>query len=108
MAKQKASGRHPSAREIAEAERILGLSPTQKKNHPSAVPADPDKLNHINTYGELPAYYLDKPFACRDCGKVEIWKAADQKWYYEEAKGHVDAVAVRCHVCRTGKSDSDR
>jgi hypothetical protein len=31
---------------------------------------------------------------------VEIWKAADQKWYYEEAKGHVDAKAVECYDCR--------
>ena len=44
-------------------------------------------------------------FRCRDCGKEEIWKAADQKWFYEEAKAHMDATAVRCHVCRrTGRS----
>lgn len=42
------------------------------------------------------------------CGKEEIWKAADQKWYYEEAKGHIDARAVRCHDCRvTRKVKSD-
>jgi hypothetical protein len=51
----------------------------------------------------LPEFYIDKPFRCRDCGKEEIWKAADQKWFYEEAKAHMDATAVRCHDCRKGK-----
>ena len=100
MAKKKDTGRNPSAKELAEAERILGLHPLQQREHPSSVPADRSKLAHINTYGELPEYYLDRPFTCRRCGKREIWKARDQKWYYEEAKGHVDATAVECHGCR--------
>ena len=54
----------------------------------------------INTYGGMPEFYLDQPFTCRRCGKREIWKARDQKWYYEEAKGHIDARAVECHDCR--------
>lgn len=33
----------------------------------------------------------------------EIWKAKDQQWYYEEAKGHIDARAVECHDCRAAK-----
>ena len=33
----------------------------------------------------------------------EIWRARDQKWYFEEAKGHIDAQAVECHECRTNK-----
>ena len=76
------------------------LHPEQQRNHPSAVPADHGKLGQINAYGALPEYYIDRPFMCRVCGKLEIWKARDQKWYYEEAKGHIDAVAVECHACR--------
>ena len=68
-----------------------------------AVPSDPSRLMHINTYGALPEYYVDRLFTCRQCGKAEIWRAADQKWYYEEAKGHTDAQAVECHACRTAK-----
>ena len=94
------SGRDPSPGQIREAERIASLSPEQQKSHPSALAADHSKLDHINTYGALPDYYIDKPFACRLCGKVEIWKARSQKWYYEEAKGHIDATAVECHDCR--------
>lgn len=95
------TGRNPSAHELREAERIANLHPSQQRNHPTAVAADPSKLEHINTYGALPEFYIDFPFSCRDCGKAEIWRAADQKWYYEEAKGHIDAKAVRCHDCRT-------
>jgi hypothetical protein len=65
-----------------------------------AVLADIEKLSHINTYGELPTHYLDYPFICKDCGSTEVWKAEQQKWYYEEAKGHIWAVAQRCRACR--------
>ena len=103
MNRRRETGRDATEKEVREAERILKLTPAQQRNHPSAVPAEHDKLSHINTYGKLPEYYLDRPFVCRKCGKTEIWKAADQKWYYEEAKGHTDARAVECHDCRTTK-----
>jgi len=93
----------PSARELAEAKRIAALHPELQKTHPRAVKADHSRLAHINTYGSLPDYYIDLPFTCRDCGKEEIWRAEDQKWYYEEAKGHIDATAVRCRSCRTAR-----
>ncbi len=75
----------------------------KSRSGPSTVHADPTKLDHINTYGDLPEYYVDRPFDCRMCGKPQIWKAADQKWYYEEAKGHIDARAVECRACRKSK-----
>jgi hypothetical protein len=93
-------GRQPTARELREATRLAALPKELQRRHPSALPADPSKLDHINPHAELPEYHVDKPFKCRDCGKEEIWRAANQKWYYEEAKGHVDATAVRCHDCR--------
>jgi hypothetical protein len=65
-----------------------------------AVAADHRALSHINTYGLLPGYYLDRPFICRDCGAAETWTAKQQKWWYEVAKGHIDSVAVRCRACR--------
>ncbi|MCG6891342.1 MAG: zinc-ribbon domain-containing protein [Gammaproteobacteria bacterium] len=97
------TGRNPSAKQLRAAEHVLNLNPLQRKTHPSAIQADPNKLAHINTYGSLPEYYVDQPFTCRKCGKREIWKATDQKWYYEEARGHIDAKAVECHDCRTKK-----
>ena len=103
MDKNPNTGRNPSEKDLREAERISALHPIQQKHHPSALPADPGKLDHINTYGSLPEYYIDRPFVCRLCGKREIWRAQDQKWYYEEAKGHTDALAVECHDCRKAK-----
>ena len=100
MAKEKDTGRNPTPRELAEAERWSTYLPSQ---NPSAVPADHTRLSHINTYGELPDYYVDRPFTCRRCGKREIWRSADQKWYFEEAKGHIDARAIECHDCRKKK-----
>ena len=59
-----------------------------------AVAADLEKLWHDNTYGRRPLYYLDVSFTCIDCGKSEIWTAAQQKWWYEEAKGLIDSRAA--------------
>jgi hypothetical protein len=98
------TGRNPTSSELADAKRIAALPKYVQQRHPSALPADHSKLNHINTYGFLPEFYIDKPFQCRDCGKEEIWKAADQKWYYEQAKGHIDATAIRCHDCRKART----
>ena len=103
MSKRIDTGRNPTVGQLREAERVLRLTAGQQESHPSSVPAEHTKLSHINTYGTLPDFYLDRPFICRNCGKREIWKAKDQKWYYEEAKGHPDAIAVECHACRTAK-----
>jgi hypothetical protein len=100
MRRRRDTGRDPTPGELAEAKRIAALPPDVQRTHPTAIAADHAQLAHINTYGSLPDYYIDRPFTCRDCGKEEIWRAADQKWYYEEAKGHIDARAVRCHECR--------
>lgn len=97
------AGRDPSGKDLREAGRIDQLHPLVQKDHPTAVKADHSKLDHINTCGSLPDFYIDRPFICRNCGKREIWKARDQKWYYEEAKGHIDAKAVECHECRKAK-----
>ncbi len=103
MKKHITTGRDPREKELREAERALSLSPAQQRNHLSTLAVDHSKLSHVNTYGSLPDFYLDTPFTCRKCGNREIWKAKDQKWYYEEAKGHIDAIAVKCHACRKPK-----
>jgi len=103
LRKRRYTGRNPGDKAFREAERIAALHPLQQREHPTAVLADSSRLAHINTYGFLPEYYIDRPFTCRICGNREIWLASDQKWYYEEAKGHIDAVAVECHECRLAK-----
>lgn len=103
MTKRQDTGRNPTIREWAEADRLKDLPPSEQKLHPSSIPADSSRLSHINTYGFLPEFYVDRAFICRKCGKREIWRAVDQKWYYEEVKGHTDATAVECHDCRVAK-----
>lgn len=65
-----------------------------------AVHADPDALSHINTYGYLPRFYIDRVVTCRECGTEEVWTAEAQKWWYEVAKAHIDSQAVLCRACR--------
>ncbi|MDR2429340.1 MAG: zinc-ribbon domain-containing protein [Puniceicoccales bacterium] len=49
---------------------------------------------------EIPDYYFDREFTCRNCGKVEIWTAKRQQWWYEEAQGPIESLAVECSTCR--------
>jgi len=68
------------------------------------VPVNPVRLRPTPSYG-LPdfvqrGYYQDQPFRCRDCGLEEIWTAAQQQGWYEEAQGEVWTTAVRCRPCR--------
>ena len=65
-----------------------------------ALEADPDKLLHDTTYGPRPRYYDDRPFTCTECGANEVWTAAQQKWWYEVAKGKIGSAANRCRDCR--------
>jgi hypothetical protein len=67
---------------------------------PGAVLADQKELEHNNTYGRLPRFYIDKLVVCRNCGKEEVWSAERQKWWYEVAKGNINTDAVLCRACR--------
>jgi hypothetical protein len=65
---------------------------------------NPELLRPYNSYG-VPVfvslgYYVDYAFVCRDCGRDQVWRAAQQKWWYEIAKGQVYSMAVRCRSCR--------
>jgi len=64
------------------------------------LPADQASLLHDSTYGPRPRFYVDQPFVCVDCGKAEVWTAADQKWWYEVAQGKIASRANRCRDCR--------
>jgi hypothetical protein len=45
-------------------------------------------------------YYVDQPFTCQSCGVEQVWTAAQQKWWYEVAKGGVWTTARLCRPCR--------
>ncbi len=65
------------------------------------------KLGKNNSYSTpdfvVRGFYLDKPFTCKDCGAEEVWRATQQKWWYETMQGDVWATAVRCKACRKKK-----
>jgi hypothetical protein len=50
-------------------------------------------------------YYFDRPFTCVSCNSSEIWTAAQQKWWYEEAKGNLFRIAKFCRPCRQKEQD---
>lgn len=62
-----------------------------------------------NSYGApdfvYRGFYVDRPFRCVDCGKEEVWTGAQQKWWYEVAKGFAYSTAVRCRLCRRKKRE---
>lgn len=62
--------------------------------------ADHSQLEHHNTYGSFPLFYVDKIVICRECGKEEVWTAESQKWWYEEVKANINTEAVCCRACR--------
>ena len=45
-------------------------------------------------------FYADRPFQCKECRTPQVWTEAQQKWWYESAKGDLWAVAVLCRPCR--------
>ncbi len=108
MGKKTIKPKNPSSKELLRAKHVAAKRHDPKHLPPGAIWADHDKLDHINTYGELPPYYLDKPFACRDCGVEQIWTAKQQQWWHEEAKGHIDSFAVRCRACRRAQKHRDK
>jgi hypothetical protein len=64
-----------------------------------AIAADLNEQAPNGSYSP-PLYYVDQPFICVDCGADEVWTAAQQKWFYETAKGSIYARAIRCRACR--------
>jgi len=96
--RQRANKRQAIAKEQAQALRpVLG------------PPVNEALLAPNNSYGApdfvYRGYYVDRPFCCVDCGKEEVWTGAQQKWWYEVAKGFAYSTAVRCRLCRRKKHE---
>ena len=65
-----------------------------------AVAANLDAQSANNSGAAPRLYYEDLNFDCRDCGNRETWRATQQKWWYEVAKGNLYSTAARCRTCR--------
>lgn len=68
-----------------------------------AVLADVSQQRPRYSPGGSPRWYVDRGFTCRDCGRKQVWTAAQQKWWYEVAKGSPDSKAIRCRPCRQAR-----
>ncbi len=68
----------------------------------SEIPAQAIPIDAYRIYGgwDPPIYFIDRPFTCRGCGKQQVWKAEDQKWYYEDTQHPYFMDPVRCRECR--------
>lgn len=90
--------------EAKQAERNTQKAQARKTLPPGAVAVNEAALAPNNSYGApdfvMRGYYLDQPFKCTNCGKEEVWKASQQKWWYEVAKGFAYSTAKLCHACR--------
>jgi hypothetical protein len=88
-----AARKHAAKAERAHQKRLAGQVVVKVSN-----------LRHTNSYGTpdfvTRGYYLDLLFACKGCGKSEVWSPTQQRWWYEVAKGDVWTVANRCRPCR--------
>ena len=74
-----------------------------------SAPCNPKLLAPSNSYG-VPSfvargYYIDAAFQCSRCQKQEVWRATQQKWWYEVAKGNVESRAKLCNGCRRGERE---
>ena len=59
------------------------------------TPLYPDAMFYLKA-----GWYRDYPFNCIGCGKLELWTATQQKWWYEVAKGGKLTTPRRCRACR--------
>jgi hypothetical protein len=83
------------------------ITATPSLRPPATVVVNKQALAPCNSYGEPEfakrGYYQDLMFDCRDCGARQVWKAEQQQWWYEIAKGYVYSTAVRCLSCRLAR-----
>ena len=68
------------------------------------VRVNAEALAPYNSYG-VPTfvargYYVDVPFTCEQCRTPQVWRAWQQKWWHEVAKGYVYSTAKLCRACR--------
>jgi hypothetical protein len=51
--------------------------------------------HHVPKY-----FYVDEPRKCIQCGRMFVFRAAEQKYWYETLKFNFSSLPVRCPTCR--------
>jgi hypothetical protein len=81
----------------AELERIDLLVGLKKG---TIIAVDRSKVFSRSVLPKIPDYYRDTLFTCKDCGDQELWTAKQQQRWYEEQRGEIETIAIRCRACR--------
>jgi hypothetical protein len=76
----------------------IELSVALKKG--TIIAVDRSKVVSRRALPQIPDYYQDTLFTCKDCGKQELWTAKQQQRWYEDQGGEIEAIANRCSPCR--------
>lgn len=77
----------------------MKLKPTLKGPSGQRISANLSKQTPHNSYSPK-LYYEDIHLTCRDCGVESVWTAEQQRLWYEEWGGKIQATAIRCRACR--------
>ena len=64
------------------------------------IRVDRSKVSSRSVLPTIPEYYRDQWFTCKDCGDDDLWTAKQQRKWYEEQGGEIEAIAIRCRPCR--------
>src|SRR5262245_32351984 len=95
--KQKRQKLKPTrAERKAELERVEHLAGIKKG---TIIAVDRSKIFSRSVLPQIPDYYQDTLFTCKDCGEQEVWTAKQQQRWYEQG-GEIEAIAIRCRACR--------
>ena len=102
--KQRRAELKTKRKQRAAKQQSLTTGPRPTPRPLGTAPVNEDSLAPYKSYGApvyvMRGYYQDVPFRCQGCGKEETWTAAQQKWWYEVAKGYVYSTAKLCRPCR--------
>ena len=102
--KQRRSGKRVALALADEKQRAKAAAKARAARLKGQVLVNVANLRPTGSYGTPDfvhrEYYVDMPFQCKDCGTSQVWRATQQKWWYESAKGDVWTVAIRCRPCR--------
>jgi hypothetical protein len=83
--------------ELEEAALKAKLLPELRRG--TIIPVDKSKIISRSAIPQIPDYYRDTWFTCKDCGKRELWTAKQQQRWYEEQGGEIETIAIRCRAC---------
>ena len=72
----------------------------------TAIAADQTRQDHRSW--DCIQFYFDVRCKCRDCGKMFIFFAQEQKFWFEELRFIKPAWCVRCHPCRIKQRGIER